>query len=168
MWDHALVLSLVTLLMLAGVLGSLIPILPSTPLVFLGALTHWLCFPHESISLPVLVTPGIMMLISLGLDFFAGVIGAKKLGASWRGMVGVILGGLAGFFFGLPGLLVGPFAGAILFETIGGSSFQSATKAGLGAVLGILAGAIGRFAFAVAMSGMFLINLVYRQFSGSP
>lgn len=167
MWEHLLILSIASLFMLTGIVGSLIPALPSTPLVFLGALGHWFYFQERSVSLTVLSVLGVMMLISLGLDFIASVIGAKKLGASWKGITGVILGGLVGLFFGLPGIIIGPFAGAICFEMAGGTDFQAAAKAGFGAIIGILAGALGRFAFAIAMTGLFFINLFYRQLTST-
>lgn len=148
--------------MLTGILGSLIPALPSTPLVFLGALGHWICFPATSVSIHVLAVMGVMMITSLGLDFIASVLGAKKLGATGKGICGVIVGGVVGLFFGLIGIIVGPFVGAIVFELAGGTDFRSASKAGLGAVIGLLAGTLGRFAFAIAMTGLFFINLVYR------
>ena len=164
-WEHLLVLSLCTLLMMTGIIGSLIPALPSTPFVFLGALGHWACYPEQSVSLAVLAILFVMMLVSLGLDFIASVLGAKKLGATWKGIIGVILGGLVGLFFGLPGIVIGPFAGAMLFEMVGGTGFHAATKAGFGAVIGLLAGALGRFAFAIAMTGIFFVNLFYRFIS---
>ena len=153
--------------MLAGILGSLIPALPSTPLVFLGALGHWVCFPAASVSINVLAVMGLMMVVSLGLDFIASVLGAKKLGATGKGICGVIVGGLVGLIFGLIGIMIGPFVGAITFELAGGTDFRSASKAGLGAVIGLLAGALGRFAFAIAMTGLFFINLLYRLFHTS-
>ncbi len=166
-WDHTLILGFATLLMLTGVLGSLIPALPSTPLVFLGALGHWFFYQEQSVSVQVLVALFIMMLISLALDFVASVLGAKKLGATWKGILGVVVGGLAGLFFGLPGIIIGPFTGAIVFEMLGGTKLDKAAKAGLGAVIGLLAGALGRFAFAIAMTGLFFVNLFYRQLSKS-
>ena len=167
-WEHLLILSLASLLMLSGIVGSLIPALPSTPFVFLGALGHWFFYPEKSVSLAVLIALFVMMIVSLGLDFVASVLGAKKLGATWKGILGVIIGGLVGMFFGLPGILIGPFAGAMLFELLGGTDFHSASKAGFGAVIGLLAGALGRFAFAIAMTGLFFINLFYRRLTDSP
>lgn len=163
MWAQMMVLGLASLLMITGILGSLIPVLPSTPLVFLGALGHFLCFPQASVSPVVLGILGLMALISLGIDFIASVIGAKRLGATWKGILGVVIGGVVGFFFGLPGVILGPLLGAVLFEMIGGSSLHAAGKAGLGAIIGILAGALGRFAFAIAMTALFFANLFYRQ-----
>ncbi len=167
-WEWFTVLTAASLLMLTGVLGSLIPALPSTPLVFLGALCHWLVYPTQSVSPTVLTVIGLMMLLSLGLDFVASVLGAKKMGATRKGIVGVLVGGIIGLFFGLPGVLIGPVAGAILFEIAGGTDVTTATKAGFGAVLGLLAGALGRFAFAIAMSGLFFANLFYRQLITPP
>lgn len=162
-WEQMLVLGLCTTLMLTGVFGSLIPALPSTPLVFLGALGHWFYYQDQSISPTVLAVLFVMMILSLGLDFVASVVGAKKLGATWKGILGVVLGGLTGLFFGLPGIIIGPFVGAMLFEMLGGTSIRAASKAGVGAVIGLLAGALGRFAFAIAMTGLFFINLFLRR-----
>lgn len=167
-WEHMLVLGLCTLLMLTGVFGSLIPALPSTPFVFLGALGHWFYYQDQSISSTVLAILFVMMIVSLGLDFIASVVGAKKLGATWKGILGVVLGGLTGLFFGLPGIMIGPFVGAMLFEMLGGTHWRAAGKAGIGAMIGILAGALGRFAFAIAMTGLFFINLFYRRLSDEP
>ena len=55
------------------------------------------------------------MILSLVLDFLASVVGAKKLGATWRGMLGAVVGATVGLFFSLPGLILGPLLGAFLF-----------------------------------------------------
>ena len=93
---------------------------------------------------------GIVMLVlvlvtvlSLAVDYVASVYGAKRLGATWRGATGAIVGGLIGIFFNLPGILLGPFIGATAFELAGGRTFKDSSRAGVGATLGLLAGAIG-------------------------
>jgi len=90
------------------------------------------------------------------------VYGAKRLGATWRGAAGAIIGGLVGLFFNLPGILLGPFIGAMLFEMAGGREWKAASRAGVGATLGLLAGALGKLACCIAMTGLFTMNVVYR------
>ena len=68
-----------------------------------------------------------------------------------------------GLFFNIPGVLLGPFVGALLFEWIGGRPLGESTKAGLGATLGLLAGAVGKLAGCLAMMGLFGLNVVWRS-----
>lgn len=151
------------LLMGLGVVGSILPGLPSTPLVFIGALGHKLYFGPAGPDWWVVVAIGIFMVTSLAVDYVASVYGAKKLGATWRGAVGAIAGGLIGLFFSIPGILLGPFIGATAFEMAGGRAWKEASKAGVGATLGLLAGAIGKLACCVAMIFLFTVNVLYRS-----
>jgi uncharacterized protein YqgC (DUF456 family) len=149
-------LLLALLVMLAGVAGSIVPALPGPPLVLAAALVHKLWFGAASASGTVLWVMTALMLLSLALDFAASLVGARKLGATWRGVLGATVGGIVGLFFGPLALILGPFVGAMLFELLGGRDFKEAGRAGLGAVLGFLAGALGKVACAVAMTGLFL------------
>jgi uncharacterized protein YqgC (DUF456 family) len=101
--------------------------------------------------------------VSLVMDYVASVYGAKRLGATWRGAVGAIVGALIGMFFNLPGILLGPFVGAVVFEMAGGREIKGASKAGIGATLGLLAGAVGKLACCVAMITLFSFNVIYRS-----
>ena len=75
-------------------------------------------------------------LLALGLDYLATLIGAKKLGATWKGMVGAVLGVIVGVFVFPPiGLVVGPFVGAMGFEWAFGREARESAKAGVGACL---------------------------------
>ena len=96
------------------------------------------------------------MVLSLALEYLASAMGAQKLGATWRGVLGATLGGIVGFFFGLPGWILGPMLGALLFERLGGYSTQKAAKAGIGALLGMMAGALGKFVTAWIMGLIFM------------
>lgn len=151
------------LLMCIGVAGSILPGLPSTPLVFIGALAHKLYFGESGPAWWVVAVIGGFMAASLAMDYVASVYGAKKLGATWRGAVGAIVGGLIGLFFSIPGILIGPFVGATAFEMAGGREWKEASKAGVGATLGLLAGAIGKLACCVAMMMLFTVNVLYRS-----
>ena len=102
---------------------------------------------------------------ALGMDYLASVYGAKQLGATWRGATGAIVGGVIGIFFNLPGLLLGPFLGAMLFEMAGGRKVKESSRAGLGATLGLLAGALGKVFCCLAMMALFTVNVVYRSLS---
>lgn len=164
-WDQILGLVLTLGLMGVGLLGSILPGLPGTPLVFAAALAHRIWFGAESATTWVLVALGILMSLSILLDLGAGIIGAKKLGATWKGAVGAAVGGLIGLFFSVPGILLGPFIGAVTFEMISGREWKEASRAGLGAALGLLAGAVGKFACSVAMIGLFTGNVVWRAWS---
>jgi uncharacterized protein YqgC (DUF456 family) len=97
------------------------------------------------------------------VDFVTTVLGAKKFGATWRGAVGAVLGGVVGLFFSLPGLILGPFLGATLFEMLGDKEFKKAIRAGAGATLGLLFGVIGKFSICVIMIGLFATNVIVRS-----
>src|ERR1041385_8030097 len=101
-------LSVTLLLMLIGFIGSIVPGLPGPPLVLAAAIGHRLWFGEHSVGPFVLTILAVLALASIALDYFAGMYGAKKFGATWRGVLGALIGGLVGMFFGLPGIIIGP------------------------------------------------------------
>src|SRR5262249_25016035 len=156
-------LTLALLVMCAGVAGSILPGLPSTPLVLASAIGHKLYFGSTGVGWVVMTILAALTALSLAMDYLASIYGAKRLGASWRGAVGAVVGGLIGLFFSFPGILLGPFLGALVFEMVGGRSLQDSSRAGLGAVLGLLAGALGKLACCLAMTGLFVMDVVWRS-----
>jgi uncharacterized protein YqgC (DUF456 family) len=158
-------LSLALIVMLCGLVGSVIPGVPGTPLVLVAAIAHRLYFGAASANNWVLAGLVALTLLSLLFDYLASMFGAKKLGATWKGILGAIIGGLVGLFFGFPGIILGPFLGALLLEMAGGRKLKPAAQAGLGALLGLLAGAVGKLAICVAMIGLFTVNVIWRSLS---
>ena len=150
--------------MVIGAVGSMLPAIPSTPVVFLAALGHKIYFGDNSISYLILAILGAITLFSLVMDYIASLVGARKLGATWRGVGGALIGGILGLFLGPWGILIGPFIGALTFEMMGGRQFEEASKAGFGALLGIVAGTLGKFISAIAMASLFAANIIWRAF----
>lgn len=162
-WEQIIGLSLALVVMVVGLVGSIVPGLPGTPLVLVAAIGHRLWFGAASVNNTVLITLVLLTVVSLVFDFLATALGAKKFGATWRGAVGAVIGGVIGLFFSLPGIILGPFLGAMLFEMIGDKEFKAAAKAGAGAVVGLLLGVIGKFSICVLMTALFATNVIYRS-----
>lgn len=156
-------LTLALIVMAIGMVGSILPGLPSTPIVLLGAVGHRLYFRETGPGNLVLVLLVGLTLLSLVMDYLASIYGAKKMGATKRGLIGAAVGGLIGIFFNLPGLILGPFVGAFAFEMAGGREAKESARAGAGATLGLFAGALGKLACCVSMIGLFVVNVLYRS-----
>ena len=156
-------LTLTLLVMLFGLVGSILPALPGPPIVLIAAIGHRLIFGSHSASAVVLICLVILTLGSLVLDHLAGVYGAKRFGATWRGVLGAFVGGIVGIFFSIPGIIIGPFLGAMLFELMGGHKIDKASRAGLGATLGVFAGIIGKCIVCVVMMILFTVNVIIRS-----
>ena len=145
--------------MLVGLAGNVLPGLPGTPLVLVAAVLHRLYFGQASVGNIMLLVLVLLTVVAIALDYLAGAIGAKKFGATWRGAVGAVAGGLIGLFFSIPGIILGPFIGATLFEMAGGQQFKPAAKAGAGAMAGLLVGAVGKLSLSAVMIGLFVISV---------
>src|SRR5579859_3390731 len=156
-------LSLTLLVMLAGLICGLMPGFPGTLLVLAAAVGHRLCFGAASVNQSVLIILILLTAVALVFDFVAGWFGANKFGATWRGAAGAVLGGIIGLFFGLPGIISGPFVGATLLELSGGREWKPAAKAGLGAMLGLFVGIVGKFSINVIMILLFTTNVILRS-----
>ena len=143
-------------LMVVGLVGTLVPLVPGTILILCGAVLNH--FTLHSIGWPTLVVLTVFMLLAQALDILSGAMGAKYFGATRWGAIGGILGAIVGLFFGLPGLFIGPLAGAILGELLGGKGVLPAGKSGWGTFLGTTAGMIGKFAIGVIMIGWFTVT----------
>jgi uncharacterized protein len=153
--DQMTGLILALIVMFIGLIGTVIPGIPGSPLILIAAVVHRLYFGEQSVSYLVLGLLVLLSLLSLLLDFLDSMYGAKKLGATWKGITGAIVGAIVGIFFSLPGIILGPFIGAVLFELIGGREWGHSMKAGLGAMLGLVIGALGKLACCAAMIGLF-------------
>ena len=156
-------LSVSLLVMLGGMLGSLVPGFPGTPLILVAAIVHRLCFGVASVGNIVLIILVVLTLLAMLLDYLAALFGANKFGATWRGAAGAVAGGVIGIFFGLPGILLGPFVGAMLLELSGGRDFEPSAKAGLGATLGLFIGLACKFSICVIMILLFATNVIFRS-----
>ncbi len=159
--------SIAILLMLIGLAGCLLPILPGTPILLAAAVVHRLYFGDTGPSLLVLGIMTLLTILSLIFDQLASMFGAKRMGATWKGVTGAVVGGLIGLFFSLPGILLGPFIGATVFELFGDREFRDALRAGVGATLGLLLGAVGKVAVSMVMILMFSWSVVSRSMAAA-
>jgi uncharacterized protein YqgC (DUF456 family) len=147
------------LLIVAGLAGTILPALPGVPLVFAGMLLAAWAGHFTRIGVWTIVLLAILTALSVLVDVFATALGAKRVGAGKLAMAGAALGTLAGIFFGLPGLIVGPFAGAVIAELIGGRELAHASKIGFGTWMGLALGTAFKVALAFAMLGIFALAL---------
>ncbi len=151
LWIFAVLLSVV------GLLGLVLPVLPGAPILFVGLLLGAWADDFVYVGGQTLILLGVMALLTYVVDFAATALGAKRFGASNRAITGAVLGGLAGLFFGLPGLLLGPFIGAVAGELSVQRNLKIAGRAGLGASLGVALGAAAKLALGFGMIGIFLL-----------
>ena len=157
----SLIIILTAALMLVGLIGCIIPVLPGPLLVLLGAFVYAWHTDYTVVSWAVLGVLAGLTLFSQLLDYLASMIGAKKFGAGKWGMAGALVGGVAGLFSaGVLGIIIGPFIGAIVFELAGGKDFRSSLKIGLGTLVGFLGGAVGKVIIAVTMIFIFLYQVI--------
>jgi uncharacterized protein YqgC (DUF456 family) len=142
-------------LVLAGVAGSVLPALPGVPLVFAGLLAAAWADDFQRVGTFPLVLLGLLTLLSFAIDFAATMLGAKRVGATKLAIVGAALGTVAGLFLGLPGLILGPFVGAVIGELLSHGEVQKATRAGIATWMGLLFGTLAKLALVFTMLGVF-------------
>lgn len=152
---HHLWYLLAAVMVVVGIAGTILPALPGIPVVFAGLLIAAWADGFQHAGTLTLVVLGLLTVFALIVDFVAGVAGAKRVGASRRAVIGAALGTLVGIFFGLPGLLLGPFLGALCGELAAGGGLQKATSVGLGAWLGFVVGTVVKLGVCFAMLGIF-------------
>ncbi|HBK57207.1 MAG TPA: DUF456 domain-containing protein [Xanthomonadales bacterium] len=148
-------------LMLIGFIGVVMPALPGLPLVFAGMLLAAWVGAFEQISLTSVVVLGVLAALAQILDFVASLLGAQRVGASRSGLIGAAIGTLVGLFFGLPGLLLGPFIGAVAGEIVHGRELGLASRVGVGTWIGMIIGAVAKLAIGGIMLGWFLLALLF-------
>jgi len=126
-----------SLLQLLGLAGSILPVLAGPPLNFLGIILLCLARGWDTFGRPLLFSLAAVTIISVFVDYFLPVRGAKKYGSTRWGSWGAFFGMVIGVFFFPPfGLIIGALAGAIIGELLAGKSEASALKAGWGVLLG--------------------------------
>lgn len=160
--DPGLYYLIAAVLVLLGLGGTVLPLLPGTPLVFAGLLVAAWAGAFERVGWATLTALAVLMAASMAVDLWATAHGAKRAGASRLARLGATLGTFSGIFFGLPGLLLGPLAGAFGGELLHHRTLQppalgQAIRAGTGTWLGLLLGAAIKLASALAMLGLFAL-----------
>lgn len=148
---------LAVLMIVAGLAGLVVPVLPGPFLLFAGLWVGAWAEGFAYVGLKTLIALGLMAGLAALADFVAGSFGAKRYGASARAIGGAALGALVGIFFGLPGLLIGPFAGALIGEFSERRDLAAASRAGVGATIGLALGIAAKLALGIAMVGLFLL-----------
>jgi uncharacterized protein YqgC (DUF456 family) len=144
-------------LVLAGLAGAVLPALPGVPLVFGGLVVAAWADDFQRVGWGVLALLGALTVASLAIDIAATALGAKRVGATRLAIAGAALGTLCGLFFGIPGLLFGPFAGAVAGEMLSHGEWRKATQAGMATWIGLLFGTLAKLALVFTMLGLFVL-----------
>jgi hypothetical protein len=148
------------ILVVVGLLGSILPILPGPPLAWLALLLQQLRedrpFTTNFLVIWALVTAAVIL-----LDYYVPIWGTKKFGGTKAGMWGATIGLVIGLFFLPPvGIILGPFIGAVIGELIAGKEFSIALRAGFGSFIGFIAGVVMKIGITVIM-GFYLIKSLF-------
>ncbi|MBR4704574.1 MAG: DUF456 domain-containing protein [Paludibacteraceae bacterium] len=129
------------ILMVIGIIGCIVPGLPGTPIAYAGL---WIAQATDRVdfSWQILLIWGIVTIVVSVLDYVVPAWGTKQFGGTKWGVWGSTIGVFAGLFFGAAGVIIGPLAGAILGELIGGKKVEEALRAGWGSFIGIFFGTV--------------------------
>ncbi|MDT7829406.1 DUF456 domain-containing protein [Pricia sp. S334] len=146
------------ILMLVGILGSFLPVLPGPPISWVGLLLL-----HLTAGVPqnwtFLGITAAVAVIVLALDYIIPAMGTKKYGGSRAGMIGTTIGLVVSLLFpvlGIFGIIIWPFLGALVGELINKADQKTALKAAFGSFMGFLAGTFLKFVVSVVFLGLFI------------
>lgn len=144
-------------LIVVGFVGIVVPVLPGVPLMYVGMLLVAWGDDFQRIGWLSLTVLGLLTVISVVVDFAASALGAQRVGASRRAIWGAFIGALVGMFFGLPGLVLGPFVGAVAGELSVHGKMQVAGRVGIATWVGLIFGTLVKVAIAFSMLGVFVL-----------
>jgi len=159
--NAALLWALSVLLIVAGLAGTVLPALPGTAFVLAGiVLGAWI---DDFTRVPVWVVGVCAALAVLAwvLDYVAGLMGARRAGASKQALIGAAVGTVVGLFMGIVGVLFMPLVGAAVGEYLARKDERKALHVGVATWLGIMAGLLAKVVLACMMIGIFVIALVF-------
>lgn len=149
-------------LLLVGLVGSVMPLLPGPFLIFFAGILHTLLLPEQGMGWQGIVALTLLLAVAYAVDMLAGAMGARWFGASRWGIAGVLVGGIVGLFFAPIGFLVGPLAGGLLFELVFAKKRMApAVKSTWGTLLGTGLGLVVRLALSVAMIATVLLDCLW-------
>ncbi|MBC8058228.1 MAG: DUF456 family protein [Rhizobiales bacterium] len=142
-------------LIVLGLAGTVLPALPGTLFVLAGiVLGAWIDdFTRVGWGTVTVVT--VLAVLAWALDYAAGLMGAKRAGASRQALIGAALGTVAGLFMGLVGVLFMPLVGAAIGEYIARKDERNAVRVGVATWLGIMVGLVAKVVIAFVMVGIF-------------
>jgi hypothetical protein len=148
------------LIIILGVFGIFFPLIPGITLIFIGILVASFTSHFSFITWVAILILGILTLISLLIDYFSGVLGAKFGGASLLGLVGAFLGSILGFsIFGLLGIIIGPALGVFIFELVNKRNPQKSLKIASYSLISTIIGLIINIIIGLTMIIIFLASI---------
>ncbi|HEX7023083.1 MAG TPA: DUF456 domain-containing protein [Trueperaceae bacterium] len=158
---NALALVVFVVFYLVAVAGIVLPFLPGVPVAAVGALLAGWMTGFQVVTWTIILWVVVLTLLSVLIDYAAGLVGARGFGASAGGIWGSIVGSLVGLFFFPPfGFLVGAIVGAVLGELVRGRAFEEAMRAGFGTLVGTFGGMVAKF-FVVIALGIVVIRAFF-------
>jgi uncharacterized protein len=152
---------LAALLMIGGIAGNILPALPGIPMIFGGIWLAAAVDQYRHLGVWWLVIIGALGAFGVLMDFVAASLGAKRVGASKLAIWGAGLGTVVGMFFGLAGLIIGPFAGALVGELASGNSVLRSAHVGIATWLGLLFGTFVKLVISFVMIGLFGFAMLF-------
>ena len=144
---------------MAGLAGTVLPLLPGTLLVWAGLLLGAWIDDFTRVSVLTVVVVTLLAALAWALDFVAGLMGAKRAGASNLALVGAAVGTIVGIFMGLVRVLFMPLVGAAIGEYWAQKDQQRAAKVALATWLGLMLGMVAKVVISFVMVGIFLVAL---------
>ncbi|MDT0688083.1 DUF456 domain-containing protein [Autumnicola psychrophila] len=154
-----ILIGIAAFLIILGMIGSILPVLPGVPISWLGLLVFQLA-PSVPINYWFLAITLIVAVVIYALDLIVPALGTKRFGGSKAGMIGTTIGLIAGIIAPIPfGILIGPFLGAFIGELVNKSDSKTALRAAFGSFIGFLASTFMEFMVAFIFLILFLLKL---------
>jgi len=155
---EAILVIIGSLLIIAGFIGSFLPIIPGPPLSYVGLLALQLTSSHP-FSLQFLIIWALVVGVLMVLDNVIPAYGTKKFGGSVYGIWGCIIGIFVGFFFAPVGLVAGPLIGAFVGELVGGKNSDQALRSAWGSFVRFLVSTVLKVMASGLMGYYFFLNI---------
>jgi uncharacterized protein len=147
-------------LIVLGLAGTVLPALPGTLFVLAGIVLGAWIDNFSRVGWGIVSAVAVLAVLAWVLDYAAGLLGARKAGASRQALIGAAVGTVVGLFMGLVGVLFMPLVGAAVGEYLARRDQQHALKVGVATWLGIMAGLVAKVVITFMMVGLFVAALL--------
>jgi uncharacterized protein YqgC (DUF456 family) len=154
--------TLIILLFLVGMAGTIYPILPGVVAIYAAFLVYGGFFGFAELGAWFWIIQTLILVLIFVADYLMSALGIKKFGGSkaalWGSTIGLIVGP---FVIPVIGLVLGPLLGAIIGELLSKATFGKAVKIGFISLLSLFSSMIVKMALQGIMIVYFLVIVLF-------